>query len=111
MANRKWLGSDTGMVLKTVTIPQGYAGAVTEDGRKIVKSGTLINDAVQGYGLLFNDVDVTDEARVASFMIAGYYVDAFLPVSVSTNATALAERGLHAVVYDETVIPYGEVNA
>ena len=109
MANQKWIGSDEGMVLKTVTIPKGHSGAVLVNGRSIVKSGTLINDSVQGYGLLFNDVDVTDEARVASFMIAGYYVDEFLPVSVSTNATTLAERGLHAIKYPETNFAYGEV--
>lgn len=109
MANRKWLGSDEGMVLKTVTVPQGYSAGVTENGRTIVKSGTLINDTVQGYGLLFNDVDVTDGNRVASMMVAGFYVDEFLPVSVSTNATALAERGLHALKYDATTVAYGEV--
>lgn len=108
--NHKWIGSDEGMVLKTVTVPKGFSGAVTENGRSIVKAGTLINDTTQGYGLLFNDVDVTDGARVASFMIAGYYVDAFLPTSVATNASTLAERGLHAVKYDETVVAYGEVN-
>lgn len=109
--NHKWIGSDEGMVLKTVTVPQGYSGAVTENGRSIVKAGTLINDTVQGYGLLFNDVDVTDSARVASFMVAGYYVDEFLPVSVSASATDLASRGLHAVKYDQTKVAYGEVNA
>ena len=44
-------------------------------------------------------------------MIAGFYVDEYLPVSVSTNATDLASRGLHAVKYDETKVAYGEVNA
>ena len=107
--NQKWIGSDEGMVLKTVTVPQGYSGAVTENGRSIVKSGTLINDNVQGYGLLFNDVDVTDGERVASFMIAGFYVDELLPVSVSTNATDLASRGLHAVKYNATNVAFGEV--
>lgn len=108
MANRKWIGSDEGMVLKTVTIPKGYSGAVTENGRSIVKAGTLINDTVQGYGLLFNDVDVTDEARVASFMIAGYYVDEFLPTSISASAELISPK-LIAVKYDPTNVAYGEV--
>ena len=108
MANKKWLGSEVGMVLKTATIPTS-APTVTENGRKIVKSGTLINDANLGKGLLFNDVDVTDEARVASIMIAGFYINENLPESVADSATELAARGLHAIKYAETVVSYGEV--
>lgn len=106
--SNKWLGSEVGMVLKTATIPTS-ATAVTENGRKIVKSGTLINDANLGKGLLFNDVDVTDGARVASIMIAGFYIDENLPASVSASATELAGRGLYAVKYADTVVSYGEV--
>lgn len=109
MANKNWLGSEVGMVLKTATIPTS-ATSVTENGRKIVKSGTLITDANLGKGLLFNDVDVTDGARVASIMIAGFYIDANLPASVADSATELASRGLHAVKYANTVVSYGEVN-
>lgn len=106
--NNKWLGSEVGMVLKTVTVPTS-ATSVTENGRKIVKSGTLINDSVQGKGLLFNDVDITDGARVASFMIRGSYIDAKLPASVASSATELASQGLYAVKYPATVVSYGEV--
>ena len=106
--NHKWIGSDEGMVLKTVTVPKGYSGAVTENGRSIVKAGTLINDATQGYGLLFNDVDVTDEARVASFMIAGFYIDEYLPVSIAESASLISPK-LIAVKYDATNVAYGEV--
>lgn len=106
--SNKWLGSEVGMVLKTATIPTS-ATSVTENGRKIVKSGTLIDDTNLGKGLLFNDVDVTDGARVASIMIAGYYVDSKLPASVAANATELEAKGLHAVKYAGTVVPYGEV--
>ena len=108
MASNKWLGSEVGMVLKTVTVPTS-ATAVTENGRKIVKSGTLINDANIGKGLLFNDVDITDGARVASIMIRGSYVDAKLPTSVSSSASDLAAQGLYAVKYADTVVSYGEV--
>ena len=107
--SNKWLGSEVGMVLKTATIPTS-ASFVTENGRKIVKSGTLIEDTNLGKGLLFNDVDITDGARVASIMIAGFYIDEKLPTSVATSATELEAKGLHAVKYAETVVPYGEVN-
>lgn len=106
--SNKWLGSEVGMVLKTATIPT-TASFVTENGRKIVKSGTLINDTNLGKGLLFNDVDITDGARVASIMIKGSYIDAKLPASVASSASDLAAQGLYAVAYANTVVTYGEV--
>lgn len=108
MTGKNWLGSEVGMVLKTATIPT-TASAVTVNGRKIVKSGTLITDTNLGKGLLYNDVDVTDGARVASIMIAGFYIDENLPASVADSATELAGRGLHAVKYAPTNVTYGEV--
>ena len=104
----KWLGSEVGLVKKTVTVPTS-ATAVTENGRKIVKSGTLITDAVLGKGLLFNDVDITDGARVASMVIRGSYIDANLPVSVASSATDLASQGLYAIEYPDNTVQYGEV--
>lgn len=104
----KWLGSEVGLVKKTVTVPTS-ATAVTENGRKIVKSGTLITDATLGKGLLFNDVDITDGARVASMVIRGSYIDANLPVSVASSATDLASQGLYAIEYPDNTTQYGEV--
>ena len=104
----KWLGSEVGLVKKTVTVPAS-ATAVTENGRKIVKSGTLITDSVLGKGLLYNDVDITDGARVASMVIRGSYIDANLPVSVADQATALASQGLYAIAYPDNTVQYGEV--
>lgn len=96
---KNWLGSEVGMVLKTVTIPKGNG---------VVKSGTLITDTTtQGKGLLFNDVDVTEGDRVASMMIRGSYIDANLPTSVADSAEALAKQGLYAVKYPETVAQWG----
>lgn len=104
-----WLGSAVGVVRKTVTVSSTSGTPVTENGRKILKSGTLINDPTLGYGLLWNDADVTDEARVASIMIRGSYIDNKLPTSVSTSKTILAGQGLYAIEYPETKIAYGEV--
>ena len=91
MANKNWLGSEVGLVKKTVTVPS-TATSVTENGRKIVKSGTLITDATLGKGLLFNDVDITDGDRVASMVIRGTYIDANLPTSVAASAEELAKQ-------------------
>ena len=96
MANHSWVGSEVGLVLKTATILSSsvVAGA---DGKKIMKSGSLVTDSTLGKVLLWNDVDVTEGDRVASVMYAGYYVDSKLPASVSTSATAMAGHGLFAI--------------
>lgn len=103
--NENWLGSEVGIVRKTITIATTFATYVTENARKIVKSGTYVNDAVIGIGLLWNDVDITDEAQEASLMIRGSYIDANLPATVASAATALAARGLYAFVAGTTTRP------
>ena len=105
-----WLGSEVGMVLKTVTVSSTSGTTVTENGRTILKSGTLINDTTLGYGLLYNDADVTDGAVVKSIMMRGSYIDSKLPASVSTSKTILAGQGLYAIEYPDTKIAYGEVS-
>lgn len=100
-----WLGSEVGMVLKTITVP-ATATSVTENGRKIVKSGTLIEDSTLGKVLLYNDADVTDGAVVKSALYAGYYIDANLPASVSTSKDNLAAHGLYAIAEPATTIAY-----
>lgn len=105
---KNWLGSEVGRVVKTATIPT-TAPTVDENGRKIVKSGTLITDEVLGKGLLVNDADVTDGARVGSLMIRGTYIDANLPTSVSASAEELAKQGLYSITYPENKVQYGEV--
>ena len=105
---KNWLGSEVGRVVKTVTVPTS-ASFVEENGRKIVKSGTLITDAVLGKGLLVNDADITDGARVGSLMIRGTYIDANLPTSVSASAEELAKQGLYNITYPANEVQYGEV--
>ena len=105
---KNWLGSEVGRVVKTATIPTS-ATTVLENGRKIVKSGTLITDADLGKGLLVNDVDVTDGARVGSIMIRGTYIDANLPTTIASEAEALAKQGLYNIKYADTTIAFGEV--
>ena len=101
-----WLGSEVGMVLKTVTVSSTSGTTVVENGRTILKSGTLITDTTLGKGFLFNDADVTEGAVVKSIMIRGSYIDAKLPTSVSASAETLAQQGLYAIAYPETQIAY-----
>ena len=106
MLNRpNWLGSEVGLVLKTATVSSTSGTPVTENGRKILKSGTVITDTALGKGLLFNDADVTDGAVVKSIMVGGYYIDSKLPAT----AGALDVKGLIPVEYAETNVAFGEV--
>ena len=105
-----WLGSEVGRVVKTVTVTSESATPVQENGRSILKSGTLINDSELGYGLLVNDADVTDGPAVKSLMIKGSYINANLPEQLDgTTIAALAANGLYNITYADTVIAYGEV--
>lgn len=105
-----WLGSEVGKEVHTTTVTEESGTVVTENGRKIIKSGTLITDANLGQGLLYNDADVTDGGVVKSIMIRGSYIDAKLPESISASAEALAKQGLHAIKYADTTIAYGRVD-
>jgi hypothetical protein len=103
--NPNWLGSEVGIVLKTITLDTTFATYETENGRKVVKSGTYVNDSVIGKGLLWNDIDITEEKQEASLMIRGSYVDANLPATVTAEATNLAARGLYAFAEGTTTRP------
>lgn len=100
-----WLGSEVGLVIKTATVSSTSGATVTENGRTILKSGTVITDATLGKGLLWNDADVTDGAVVKSIMIRGSYIDAKLPAT----AGDLSAQGLYAIEFAPTNVAYGEV--
>lgn len=97
---KNWLGSAVGRVVKTITIPADYASYVTENGRKVVKSGSLYTDATLGSGLIVNDADITDGKRCVSLMVRGSYINNNLPTTLTDQQkTALAAQGLFAVKY------------
>lgn len=56
--------------------------AVTEEGRKIVKAGTMYpaNDAT-AEGVILNDYDVTDGDQMAAVVIHGFVLKAKLPAA------------------------------
>lgn len=90
------LSSEVGLIQKTKEGTQ--AMAVEEDGRKIIKAGTVFpkNDAT-AIGVVFEDVEMTnDEKRPISVIIAGRVIEANLPVAVNEAAkSALVANGLH----------------
>ena len=69
------------------------SAAVTEDGRKIIKAGTIYpsNDA-NAIGVVFNDMDVTNGDRTGAVIVHGFIKTAALPVVPSSAAkTALKQ--------------------
>ena len=90
------LSSEVGLIQKTKEGTQDMA--VEEDGRKIIKAGTVFpkNDAT-AIGVVFEDVEMTnDEKRPISVIIAGRVIEANLPVAVNEAAkSALVANGLH----------------
>lgn len=67
--------------------------AVTEDGRKVIKAGTIYpkNDAT-AIGIVFSDMDVTDGDMSGAILIHGFVKTAALPVEPADEAkTALKQ--------------------
>ena len=97
-----FLGSEVGLVTKTITVPTS-ATHVVEDGRTIVKAGTIFTTPY--YGLLFKDVDITDGAADGSLMVGGYYIDAKLPSTASAQVSNFARTGLFPITEGTIVRP------
>lgn len=105
-----WLGSEIGLVTKSITVPASTSGSVVENGRTIVKSGTIFTTPY--YGLLFTDVDVTDGDAMGALMIRGSYIDAKLPASASSQATNFQNQGLYAITEGAVTRPdFGTVDS
>ena len=69
------------------TFKKDDSAAVTQDGRKIVKAGTLYpsNDA-SAIGIVWADYDVTDGDRTGALIIHGFVKTKALPVIPSSTA-------------------------
>ena len=82
-----FLGSEVGLRTITYTFDNATTGFVTENGRKILKAGTIYpaNDAT-AVGIIFEDADITDGDAVGSLMVGGVYIKEALPVAVSATA-------------------------
>lgn len=89
-----FLGSEVGLVTKTISVPADFNTYVIENGRKIVTAGTYISTPMKGF--LFVDADITDGPAVRPLMTGGYYIDAKLPATAASVASTLAAQGLYA---------------
>lgn len=102
-----WLASEVGLVTVTHTFESTTTGYVTENGRKILKSGLIYptNDA-SAKGIVFTDVDITDGDMQGSLMIAGRYLNGKLSAAVATTAkTVFQGQGLFGQEVPTDVFP------
>lgn len=99
------LASTQGLVLKTITVNQ-YSGIVTENNRKIVKAGTVVEDANLGYCIMFNDADVTKGGRTCSVLYSGLFFGSALRTELTnTMREQMALHGLKDVEQSEGPTP------
>lgn len=82
-----FLASEVGLRTVNCNFLSTFSGVVTENGRKIIKAGTIYpsNDA-SAKGIVFQDVDVTDGNRTEALMVGGVYLSTKLSAAVSTTA-------------------------
>lgn len=93
-----FLASEVGLRTITYTFAQSTVGVVEENGRKIIKAGTIYpaNDGT-AKGIVFQDVDVTDGDKSEALMVGGVYLADKLSAVVSSSALAVFQaQGLFA---------------
>lgn len=98
-----FLESEVGLITKTYTAEQ--TNATTVNDRKIIKAGSVFpTNATGAKGIVFEDVDMTDDAkRPISVIVAGRVLEARLPVTV--DATAKKELQALGIVFITTTDP------
>lgn len=115
---KNFLASAVGLRKETVTVSVDYA--VEEDGKKILKAGTLVPiytelvGANPKYAVLFNDTDVTDRTeRGATVSVggvtAGHILSNVIIVAEQPQEEDLIAQGLYMEIYKEAQYPDDEV--
>lgn len=97
------LESEVGLVLKTYTADATNAAAVND--KKIIKAGSVYpTNAAGAKGIVFEDVDMTDDAkRPISVIVAGRVLEKRLPVKV--DETAKTELTAQGIIFVTTTDP------
>ena len=97
------LASEVGLVLKTFEGTQTMATQV--DDKKIIKAGSVYpTNATGAKGIVFEDVDMTDDTkRPISVIVAGRVLEKRLPVTVETTAKTELEKA--GIVFVTTTDP------
>lgn len=107
-----WLASERSLRLVSYTAEDDNDQIVTENGRKIIKSGTIYPaNGATAVGIVFNDVDVTDGDAPMSLMISGHVWEDRLNTGESDldddAKAALAANGIY-FDFDNDVPSYPE---
>lgn len=77
-----FLANDEACARETMTIPADHTQAVTRDnGRKVVPAGAVI----AGKGIVYEDIDVTEGAKMGSVVTRGTVYGDRLPAPLSEN--------------------------
>ena len=85
-----FLASEVGLRMVTAQVDSDGIEADAQ-GKKIVPAGTIVD----GKGVIFEDVDVTDGAHEAALIVAGHLLSDKMPVAPSEGqVTAFAAKGL-----------------
>lgn len=117
---KNFLASEVGLRKETVTVSVRYA--VDEDGKKILKAGTLVPvvtglvGATPRYAVLFNDTDVSDKYDVddkatvsVGGVTAGHVLENVIFDLAHPKGQALMVQGLYLEPYKEAQYPNDEV--
>lgn len=115
---KNFLASAVGLRKETVTVSVDYA--VEEDGKKILKAGTLVpvNTELVGatprYAVLFNDTDVTDKFEEGGTVsvggvTAGHILGNVIIIAEQPQQADLIAQGLYFEPYKEAQYPNDEV--
>lgn len=114
---KNFLASAVGLRKETVTVSVNYAA--DEDGKKILKAGTLVpvNTELVGatprYAVLFNDTDVTDKTEKGAVVsvggvTAGHILENVIIMAEQPREEALIAQGLYLEPYKTAQYPNGE---
>lgn len=115
---KNFLASAVGLRKETVTVSVNYA--VDEDGKKILKAGTLVPiytelvGATPKYAVLFNDTDVTDKTEKGATVSVGGVTAGHILRDVIIDAEQpheddLIAQGLYLEPYKTAQYPDDEV--
>ena len=105
-----FLVNDETCIRHTMTIAADHAQAVTrDDGRKVVPAGAVIPaNGANAFGILFEDVDVTEGAKPGSVVTAGTIYGRRLPAALAEDA-AKALTGITVLMEPNITRPYTDV--
>lgn len=114
---KNFLASAVGLRKETVTVSAQYA--VEENGKKILKAGTLVPiytelvGATPKYAVLFNDTDVTDKTERGAVVsvggvTAGHILSNVIIVAEQPQEEDLIAQGLYMEIYKTAQYPEDE---